>query len=123
MYLVIRLFARRVGAVGGVAALALASGQAGAVPLDGSGLQRMCQGADKVKALSMMCYSYLNGYLDTVAVYEKGKTPFCIREGDKEHMPSAVVDWMRAHPEAAKDAAPLVLKKALSERYPCGPGK
>ncbi len=94
-----------------------------AMPQDGNALQRMCQGADKVKALSVMCHSYLNGYLDTMSVYEKGRPPFCIQDGDKERMPTEVVGWLRAHPEATKDAAPMVLKKALTERFPCGAGK
>lgn len=94
-----------------------------AAPQDGSALQRMCQGADKVRALSVMCYSYLNGYLDTTMVYEKGRMPFCIHDGDKERMPGEIVDWLRTHPEAMKEAAPLALKKALSERFPCGARK
>lgn len=104
-------------------ALSLMSAQLLAAPQDGSALQRMCQGADKVKALSVMCHSYLNGYLDTALVYEKGRLPYCIHDGDKERMPGEIVDWLRAHPEAMKEAAPVALKKALSERFPCGAKK
>lgn len=79
----------------------------------------MCQGADKVRALSVMCHSYLNGYLDTVALYEKGRLPFCLADNDKERMPAELVSWLRLHPDLSKDPAPQVLKKALSERFPC----
>lgn len=88
-------------------------------PQDASALLRMCQGADKVKALSVMCHSYLNGYLDTSAVYEKGRPGYCLAEGDKQRMPTEVVSWLRLHPELTKEAAPVVLKKALVERFPC----
>lgn len=90
-----------------------------AAPQDASALQRMCQGADKVRALSVMCHSYLNGYLDTVAMYEKGHSSFCLASGDKERVPTELVSWLRLHPELAKEPAPLVLKKALGERFPC----
>lgn len=92
-------------------------------PRNGLDLQRMCQGADKVKALSVMCYSYLDGFLDTVSVYEKGRAAYCIEEGDKERLPSEIVSWLRAHPDSVKEPAPLLLKKALDERFPCKGGK
>jgi hypothetical protein len=98
---------------------ALHPGSSWAMTQDGQGLQRMCQGADKVKALSMMCFSYLNGYLDTAAMYEKGKPPYCVADADKEHMPNEVVKWLRDHPETTKEPAPALLKKILSERYSC----
>ncbi len=86
---------------------------------DGSGLLRMCQGAEKVRALGVMCHSYLNGYLDTVAVYEKKAMPFCIAAKDKERLPTALVDWIRRHPAQEKVPAPQVLGKALAELHPC----
>jgi hypothetical protein len=102
---------------------ALYSGLALATPQDGLALQRMCQGADKVKALSVMCHSYLSGYLDTAATYEKGKAQFCVAEGDKGRMPGEIVSWLRLHPEAAKEPAPALLKKIMTERFPCPRGK
>ncbi len=110
-------------AVSVLSAWLLIGAPAHAAPQDASALLRMCQGADKVKALSVMCHSYLNGYLDTAASYEKGRLPFCIAEGDKLRMPTEVVSWLRLHPELAREAAPAVLKKALSERFPCQPRK
>lgn len=106
-----------------VALFCLGGSVAHAMPQDASALQRMCQGADKVRALSVMCHSYLNGYLDTVAMYEKGRLSFCFADGDKERVPAELVSWLRLHPELAKEPAPQVLKKALSERFPCKPKK
>lgn len=103
--------------LGSLAGLALAA------PQDGLALQRMCQGADKVKALSMMCHSYLNGFLDTASVYDKSTPAYCIAEGDKARMPGEVVGWLTGHPDALKEPAPVLLKKALAERFPCKRGK
>jgi hypothetical protein len=105
------------------AGLACLAGQALAAPQDGQALQRMCQGADKVKALSVMCHSYLNGYLDAAAVLDKSAPVYCISEGDKARMPAEVVGWLNAHPEAIKEPAPILLKKALAEHFPCKRGK
>jgi len=86
---------------------------------DGSVILRMCKGADKVKALSVMCHSYLNGYIDGARHFSKGKVTFCLQSGDKEKAPSALVEWIDAHPEVLKQPAGSVLEKALSERFPC----
>ncbi len=86
---------------------------------DGSVILRMCKGADRVRALSVMCHSYLNGYLDAAHHYGKGKTSFCLKEGDKEQMPNALVEWIGAHPESEKQPAGLVLEKVLKARFPC----
>ena len=86
---------------------------------DGSVILRMCKGADKVKALSVMCHSYLNGYIDAAHHFSKGKVAFCLEGGDKEKAPSALVEWIDAHPEALKQPAGTVLQKALNERFPC----
>ena len=90
---------------------------------DGGALLRMCQGADKVRALGVMCHSYLNGYLDTVSTYEKRGLPFCIGMAEKERVPGELVSWIRLHPDAEKEPAPAVLKKALIERFPCRRGR
>lgn len=98
----------------GVGGPALATGN------DGSVVLRMCRGADKVKALSVMCHSYLNGFIDGAHFYSRdGKVSFCLGEGDKEKAPGALVDWIAAHPEAQTQPAGAVLQKALTERFPC----
>ncbi len=87
---------------------------------DGSVLLRMCKGADKVRALSVMCHSYLNGYIDAARHYGKnGRAGFCLEEGDKEKVPAALVDWIGAHPESQALPAGAVLQQALGERFPC----
>lgn len=84
---------------------------------DGSVILRMCKGAEKVKALSVMCHSYLNGYID--AAHHYGKASFCLEAGDKEKAPGALVAWIDAHPDALKRPAGAVLQQALNERFPC----
>jgi hypothetical protein len=87
---------------------------------DGGMVLRMCKGADKVKGLSVMCHSYLNGFLDGARHYGKdGKVGFCLEEGDREKLHAAVVDWITAHPEAQGQPAGVVLQKALAEKFPC----
>lgn len=90
---------------------------------DGSVILRMCKGADKVKALSMMCHSYLNGYMDAARHYGKGKPLFCLEDGDKEKAPAALVEWIGAHPEAQTQPAGAVVQQALAWRFPCKGGK
>lgn len=98
--------------------------QAAALPInDGSVLLRMCKGADKVKALSVMCHSYLNGYIDAAHYFSKGKATFCLEKGEKERLPSAVVEWIGAHQDSLAQPAGAVLQKALSDRFPCRGGK
>jgi hypothetical protein len=84
----------------------------------GDGLVKMCNGADKVKALSMMCHSYLNGYIDTAMVYDK-KALFCLGAGDKQRLPVVVITWLNAHPDHLGKPAPVALGKLLVENYPC----
>jgi hypothetical protein len=84
----------------------------------GEGLMKMCNGADKVKMLGMMCHSYLNGYLDTSMHNRIGK-PFCLGTGDKQGLPVKVVTWLNAHPDHLKKPAPEALGKLLAENYPC----
>ncbi len=97
---------------------------AGSVPgNDGSVILRMCKGADKVRALSVMCHSYLNGYIDGAHHYGKGKAAFCLDGGDKEKAPGALVEWIGAHPESLTQPAGAVLQKVLTERFPCKGGK
>ncbi len=94
--------------------------QAAALPInDGSVILRMCKGADKVKALSVMCHSYLNGYIDGAHHFGKGKVAFCLGSGDKEKVPSALVAWIGANPDALKQPAGAVLQQILTESFPC----
>ncbi|MBI5331445.1 MAG: hypothetical protein HZB71_12630 [Betaproteobacteria bacterium] len=91
---------------------------------EGKVILSMCQGADKVKALSVMCHSYLNGYMDATRHYSKeGRMPFCLGDGDKEKAPAAIVEWLNTHAEAKSQPAGAVVLKALSERFPCKGGK
>lgn len=87
---------------------------------DGSVILRMCKGADRVKALSVMCHSYLNGYIDAAHHFGKGKTAFCLAGGDKEKAPAALVAWIDAHPDTLKQPAGAVLQQALTAQFPCG---
>ena len=86
--------------------------------LDGSAIQRMCQGAVKVRALSVMCHNYLNGYLDAAHHFQK-QPGFCMPEGGKEKLPNPLVEWLKAHPEAQKQPAGLAVERALKDMYPC----
>jgi len=86
---------------------------------DGSVILRMCKGADKVKALSVMCHSYLNGYIDGAHHYSKSKVAFCLEVGDKEKAPAALVAWIGANQAALKQPAGEVLQQALTASFPC----
>lgn len=90
---------------------------------DGSVVLCMCKGADKVRALSVMCHSYLNGYIDASQHFGRGKAAFCLGEGDKEKAPDALVTWLSAHPDAQSQPAGAVVQKALAEHFPCKGGK
>lgn len=91
---------------------------------DGGVILGMCRGADKVKALSVMCHSYLNGFLDGARHYGKdGKTSFCLEGRDKERAPAVLVNWITAHPESRGQPAGMVLQAALTEHFPCKGGK
>jgi hypothetical protein len=84
---------------------------------DGEALLRMCKGADKVRALGVMCHSYVNGYLDTAQHYGKGR--FCLKPSDKELVPPMLVLWFNAHPEQLSEPAPEVLSKVFAANFPC----
>lgn len=86
--------------------------------LDALSIQRMCQGADKARALSVMCHNYLNGYLDA-AHHFNAKPRFCLPEGAKEKLPVTLVEWLKAHPEAHKQPAGPALERALTDLHPC----
>jgi len=113
-------------AAGVLGFLGAGPGHASAQGLDGSVLLRTCQAAAQVKALSVICQTYINGFLDTAAYYESGSgkpgPSFCLAEPDKERIPTVVVAWLNAHPEYLKQPAPATLHKALSDNFPCKTG-
>lgn len=90
---------------------------------DGSVILRMCQGADTVKTLSVMCHSYLNGYLDAAHHYGPAKAAFCLEAQDKMNAPAILVAWIKAHPESQTQPAALVMQNALTAKFPCKAGK
>lgn len=87
------------------------------VAQSGEALVKMCNGAERVKMLGMMCHSYLNGYLDTAEFLGKGS--YCLGNGDKQRLPAVVITWINAHPEFLKRPAPDALGRLLPESYPC----
>jgi len=113
-------------AAGVIAFLSVGPGNASAQGLDGSVLLRTCQAAAQVKALSVICQTYINGFLDTTAYYESGsgkpQLSFCLAETDKERIPAVAVAWLNAHPEYLKQPAPAALRGALSDNFPCKAG-
>jgi len=86
---------------------------------NGSVILRMCKSADRVKTLSVMCHSYLDGYIDAAHHYGKGNAGFCLGDGDRIKAPRALVAWIGAHPESLTQPAGEVLQKALTEHFPC----
>jgi hypothetical protein len=86
---------------------------------DGSVILRMCKSADKVRALSVMCHSYLDGYIDAAHHYGKGKVAFCLDARDRSVAPRALAEWIDSHPESLTQPAADVMQKALAERFPC----
>lgn len=84
----------------------------------GEGLMKMCNGAERVKMLGMMCHSYLNGYIDGAMVFQRG-SKFCLGVGDKQRLPVVVITWLNAHPDHLTKPAPEALGKLLAENYPC----
>ncbi|MFA5083472.1 MAG: Rap1a/Tai family immunity protein [Hydrogenophilaceae bacterium] len=84
----------------------------------GEGLMKMCNGADRIKMLGMMCHSYLNGYIDTASFYGKGGR-FCLGSGDKQRLPVVVITWLNAHPDHLHKPAPEAIGKLLADNYPC----
>jgi len=86
--------------------------------IDGVALLRMCQGADRVRALSVMCHNYLNGYLD--AAHHFNRHPgFCLADGDKEKLPNSLVSWLNEHPDRQKQPAGAVLEHVLKTTFAC----
>lgn len=86
---------------------------------NGSVILRMCKSADRVKSLSVMCHSYLDGYIDASMHHGKGRPPFCLGDADRKRASGAVVAWIEAHPESLNQPAVEVLQKALAEAFPC----
>ena len=101
-----------------LAPMAAPAGEAGHAVQTGEGLVKMCNGADKVKALGMMCHSYLNGYIDAALFHGQGGR-FCLGDGDKQRLPAVAITWINAHPDYMKKPAPAALGRLLADNYPC----
>lgn len=86
---------------------------------DGSVILRMCKSGDTVKTLSVMCHSYLDGFLDAAHHYDKGKPAFCLDAGDRKKAPAVLVEWIGVHPEALSRPAGAVMQQALTAHFPC----
>jgi len=86
---------------------------------NGSVILRMCKSADTVKTLSVMCHSYLDGFIDAAHHYGKGKAAFCLDARDRNVAPGALVEWIDAHPESLTQPAAEVMQQALAARFPC----
>jgi len=86
---------------------------------NGSVILRMCKSADRVKTLSVMCHSYLDGYIDAAHHYGKGKAAFCLDDHDRMKAPRALVAWIGAHPESLTQPAGEVMQQALTAHFPC----
>lgn len=86
---------------------------------NGSVILRMCKSGDTVKMLSVMCRSYLDGYLEAAYHFNRGKLAFCLDADDRQRAPADLVAWIEAHPQSLKRPAGEVLQTALTERFPC----
>lgn len=86
---------------------------------NGSVILRMCKSADRVKSLSVMCHSYLDGYIDASMHHGKSRPPFCLVDADRKRASGEVVAWIEAHHESLNQPAVEVLQKALAEAFPC----
>ncbi|MBU1225021.1 MAG: hypothetical protein KKA22_11220 [Gammaproteobacteria bacterium] len=86
---------------------------------NGSVILRMCKSADTVKTLSVMCHSYLDGFIDAAHHYGKGKAAFCLDARDRNVAPGTLVEWIDAHPESLTQPAAEVMQQALTARFPC----
>lgn len=86
---------------------------------NGSVILRMCKSADTVKMLSVMCRSYLDGYVEAAHHFNRGRLAFCLDADDKQKAPAELVAWIEAHPESLNRLAGEVLQSALTERFPC----
>jgi hypothetical protein len=89
---------------------------------DGQALKSMCHGAEKVRALAVMCHSYTNGYIDAVnyaSITKGGKARICVHPGQKDRIPNLLSEWLLSHPEALKQPAAKTLDKVLNDHFAC----
>jgi hypothetical protein len=86
---------------------------------NGSVILRMCKSGDAVKMLSVMCRSYLDGYLEAAHHFNRGKLAFCLDAEDRQKAPAELVAWIEGHPQSLSRPAGEVLQNALTERFPC----
>ena len=105
-----------------LAALLLSSQPAQANPQDGTGLLGMCNGADKVRSLAVMCHSYTNGYIEAANYYalkQHGKPLFCVDEKRKKMIPLLIASRIKADPELKKQPATAILHTLFSQNFAC----
>lgn len=103
-------------------AVALAGTSAWANPQDGTSLLGMCNGADKVRSLAVMCHSYTNGYIEAANYYtvkQHGKPVFCVDEKRKKMIPLLIASRIKADPELKHQPATAILHTVLSQNFAC----
>ncbi|MBM4189963.1 MAG: hypothetical protein FJ210_04505 [Betaproteobacteria bacterium] len=91
-------------------------------PQDGTTLMGMCNGADKVRSLAVMCHSYTSGYVEAAnfyAIKQRGKPLFCINEEGKKMIPLLIASRIKAQPELAKEPASAILHILFSQNFAC----
>ncbi len=89
---------------------------------NGASLMGMCNGADKVRSLAVMCHSYTNGFIDAAnhyAIKQRGKPVFCIDEKRKKMIPLLITSRIKAQPELTKAPATTILHTIFSQNFAC----
>lgn len=74
-------------------------------------------------AASIHCSGYVTGFIDGLlteqATLPVEKQFLCIREVSGQETQTAVVKWLKSHPESTNDSARIAVLKALQASYPC----
>ncbi len=89
---------------------------------DGTTLMGMCNGADKVRSLAVMCHSYTNGYIDAANFYatkHQGKPLFCVDEKRKKMIPLLIASRIKADPALKNQPAAAILHTIFSQNFAC----
>jgi hypothetical protein len=91
--------------------------------LNGNTLYATCTGNDSDR---QFCLGYVLGISDAMESYQSGTgvnfggSKACVPVGVVfEQQRDVVTNWLREHPEARHYGAPGLVKKALSEGFPC----
>ncbi len=82
----------------------------------------MCNGADKVRSLTVMCHSYTNGYVEAAnhyAMKQHGKLMFCVDEKRKKMIPLLITSHIKADPKLKKQPATAILHTLFSQNFAC----